>query len=130
MELRGRCQEERRRFVDICREYLNRSFKARQAAAQSRVMDLRRREISQPEVAIVPRRAENELTDLERTWRERLASLDRLTLVKHGPVRHVASALVLPVAEVVVTWANSSSTSIRNRGVRKNWQRSKSPLMT
>ena len=96
MELRGRCQEERRHFVDICRDYLTRSFEARIRAAQDRVMALRRREASQPEVAIARQRAENELTDIERTRRERVAGLDRLTLVKHGPVRHVATALVLP----------------------------------
>ncbi len=96
MELRGRCQEERRHFVDICRDYLTRSFEARIRAAQDRVMALRMREASQPEVAIARQRAENELTDIERTRRERLAGLDRLILVKHGPVRHVATALVLP----------------------------------
>ncbi|MFI5455719.1 MAG: protein NO VEIN domain-containing protein [Isosphaerales bacterium] len=96
MELRGRCQEERRRFVDICRDYLTRSFDARVRAAQDRVMALRMREASQPEVAIARQRAENEVTDLARTRRERLAGLDRLILVKHGPVRHVGSALVLP----------------------------------
>jgi SNF2 family DNA or RNA helicase len=96
MALRGRCQEERRHFVDICRDYLTRSFAARTRAAQDRVMALRAREASQPEVAIARQRAENELTDIERTRRERLAGLDRLKLVKHGPVRHVATALVLP----------------------------------
>jgi hypothetical protein len=96
MELRGRCQEERRHFVDICRDYLTRSFEARIRAAQDRVMALRLREASQPEVAIARQRAENELTDIERTRRERLVGLDRLTLVKHGPVRHLATALVLP----------------------------------
>ena len=59
-------------------------------------MALRAREASQPEVAIARQRAENELTDIQRTRRERLAGLDRLMLVKHGPVRHVATALVLP----------------------------------
>jgi superfamily II DNA or RNA helicase len=97
MELRSRCQEERRRFVDVCRDYLTRSFEARIRAAQDRVMALRAREATQPEVAIARQRAENELTDVERTRRERLTGLDRLILVKHGPVRHVASALVLPV---------------------------------
>ena len=96
MELRGRCQEERRHFVHICRDYLTRSFDARVRAAQDRVMALRMREASQPEVAIARQRADNELTDLARTRRERLAGLDRLTLVKHGPVRHVATAMVLP----------------------------------
>jgi superfamily II DNA or RNA helicase len=97
MELRSRGQEERRRFVDICRDYLTRSFEARIRAAQDRVMALRAREASQPEVAIARQRAENELADLERTRRDRLAGLDRLILVRHGPVRHVASALALPV---------------------------------
>ena len=96
MELRTRCLEERRHFVDICRDYLSRSFGARVRAAQDRVMSLRLRESSQPEVAIARQRAENEVSDLERTRRERLAGLDRLTLVKHGPVRHIATALVLP----------------------------------
>jgi superfamily II DNA or RNA helicase len=96
MGLRNRCQEERRHFVDICRDYLTRSFEARVRAAQDRVMALRARETTQPEVAIARQRAENELTDIQRTRRERLAGLDRLMLVKHGPVRHVATALVLP----------------------------------
>lgn len=99
MDLRARCQDERRRFVDICRDYLGRSFEARIRACQDRVMALRAREALQPEVAIARQRAENELTDLERTRRERVAGLDRLMLVKHGPVRHVASALALPTAE-------------------------------
>ena len=100
MDLRGRCQEERRRFVDICRDYLKRSFEARIRASQDRVMALRAREASQPEVAIARQRAENELADLERTRGDRLTGLDRLILVKHGPVRHVATALVLPAGAI------------------------------
>jgi hypothetical protein len=96
MEMRSRCQDERRRFVDVCRDYLTRSFEARVRAAQDRVMALQAREALQPEVAIARQRAENELADIERTRRDRLQGLDRLTLVKHGPVRHVATALVLP----------------------------------
>ena len=72
MELRSRCQEERRHFVDICRDYLTRSFDARVRAAQDRVMALRMREAIQPEVALARQRAENELTDIERT-RQRTA---------------------------------------------------------
>ena len=98
MDVRAQCQEERSRFVDVCRDYLTRSFEARIRAAQDRVMALRAREATQPEMAIARQRAENDLTDLQRTRRERLAGLDRLMLVKHGPVRHVASALVLPPA--------------------------------
>lgn len=100
MQLRSRCQEERRHFVDICRDYLTRSFEARIRAAQDRVMALRMREAKQPEVALARQRADNELIDIERTRRDRLAGLDRLTLVKHGPVRHVATAIVLPAVDL------------------------------
>jgi superfamily II DNA or RNA helicase len=95
-DLRGRVQEERRQFVEVCREYLEKSFTARIHAAQDRVMALRAREHTAPEVAIARQRAENDLVDLTRTRTERLAGLERLILAKHGPVRHVATALVLP----------------------------------
>jgi hypothetical protein len=95
-DLRAHCQEERRHFVEVCRDYLQKSFDARERAAQNRVMALRAREASAPEVAIARQRAENDLVDLQRIRKERLAGLERLTVAKHGPVRHVASALVLP----------------------------------
>jgi hypothetical protein len=95
-EARQRCLEERRRFVSVCRDYLDRSFDARIRAAQDRVMKLRTRESSQPEIALARQRAENELADLVRTQKERLSGLDRLILVRPGPVHHVATALVLP----------------------------------
>jgi len=98
MEVRARCQEERRHFVNVCRDYLERSFDARIRAAQDRVMTLRARETDSPEVGIARQRAENDLADLERTRRERMAGLERLMLAKHGPVRHLGTAIVLPSA--------------------------------
>jgi superfamily II DNA or RNA helicase len=95
-ERRAQCQQERQQFVQVCRDYLQQSFDARVRAAQDRVMSLRAREMREPEVAIARQRAENDLADLTRTRTERLAGLQRLTLAKHGPVRHVATALVLP----------------------------------
>lgn len=95
-ERRAQCQQERQHFVQVCRDYLQQSFDARVRAAQDRVMNLKAREMREPEVAIARQRAENDLADLTRTRIERLAGLERLTLAKHGPVRHVATALVLP----------------------------------
>jgi hypothetical protein len=92
---RGECQQERQHFVQVCRDYLQPSFDARIRAAQDRIMNLRVRERLEPEFAIARQRAENDLADLERTRTERLEGLQRLTLAKHGPVRHVATALVL-----------------------------------
>jgi len=96
MERRARCQEERKHFVEVCRQYLEQSFDARMRAAQDRVMALRAREASSPEIALARQRAENDLADLERTRRERFDGLERLTLARHGPVRHLATALVVP----------------------------------
>ena len=100
-ERRAQCQQERQHFVQVCRDYLQQSFDARVRAAQDRVMNLKAREMREPDVAIARQRAENDLADLTRTRVERLAGLERLTLAKHGPVRHVATALVLPTTRSV-----------------------------
>ena len=96
MERRRDAQTERGRYADVARDYLERSFDARIRGAQDRVMGLLAREPREPDVALARQRAEHDLADLERTQRERLAGVDRLRVARHGPVRHVASCLVLP----------------------------------
>jgi len=98
-ERRQTCQDERKQFVEVCRDYLQKSFAARLRAAQDRVMTLRAREAASPEVAVARQRAENDLADLQRTQKERMAGLDRLAIARHGPVRHIATALVVPVTD-------------------------------
>lgn len=96
MDRRRDAQAERGRYADVARDYLQRSFDARVRAARDRVMRLRGREPKEPEVALARQRAEQDLADLERTQRQRIAGVDRLRLARHGPVQHVASCLVLP----------------------------------
>ncbi len=96
LEIRERCQAERKHFADVCRDYLLRSFEARIRAAQDRYMSLRAREVESPEVALARQRAEQELTELERSKKDRLAGIDRLIIARTGPVRHIATAVVLP----------------------------------
>lgn len=84
-ERRQKCQEERQHFVEVCRDYLQKSYNARLRAAQDRVMALRARETGSPEVAIARQRAENDLADLERSHKERLAGLERLAIARPGP---------------------------------------------
>ena len=96
MDRRHAAQTERGRYANVARDYLGRSFEARVRTAQSRVMTLRLREAKEPEVALARQRAEQDLEDLNRTRKERLAGVDRLRIARHGPVRHVASCLVLP----------------------------------
>ena len=95
-ERREACQKERQRFVAVCRDYLEQSFTARIRAAQNRVMALRAREATSPEIALARQRAENDLSDLHRTRQERQDGLKRLEVARHGPLRHLATAVVLP----------------------------------
>ena len=96
MERRSVARDERSRYADVARDYLKRSFDARVRAAQDRVMRLKIREPNEPEVALARQRAEQDLADLDRTRQERIAGIERLRVARHGPVRHVASCLVLP----------------------------------
>jgi superfamily II DNA or RNA helicase len=96
MARRKDCQKEREHFASICREYLEKSFTVRIRAAQDRVMDLRSRESMFPEATLARQRAENDLADIERMKRERLEGLGRLSIARHGPIKHVASAIVFP----------------------------------
>ena len=96
MERRREAQVERGRYADVARDYLEKSFAARIRASQDRVMALRAREPKEPEVTLARQRAEQDLEDLERARKERLAGVERLRIARHGPARHVASCLVLP----------------------------------
>lgn len=96
MVARGRCQAERQHYVQVCRDYLSHSFDARIRAAQDRVMGLRAREAASPEVGLARQRAENDLADLLRSRDDRMQGLQRLELARHGPVRHLATAYVVP----------------------------------
>ena len=116
MEVRARCQKERLHYVNVCREYLERSFDARIRAAQDRVMSLRAREASSPEVGIARQRAESDLADLQRARKERLEGLERLKMARHGPLRHIATALVLPPGvDVAAELADELDPEVRRR---------------
>jgi len=60
-------------------------------------MALRAREAQgESEVALARQRAESDLADLQRARTERLNGLERMTIARNGPVRHVATLIVLP----------------------------------
>jgi hypothetical protein len=98
-EKRQACQDDRRKYVQVCRKYLEESFGARIRAAENRVMALGAREKADPTVALARQRAQNERDDLLRAQKERMAGLDRLAIARHGPVQHLATALVLPATD-------------------------------
>ena len=62
-------------------------------------MSLKAREQESPEVSLARQRAENDLADLENMKEERLSGIERLGIARHGPVRHLTSAVVFLSAE-------------------------------
>lgn len=119
LQRRDRCQKEREHFASVSRDYLMRSFEARKRKAQERVMSLRARERAAQEVALARQQAEKDLADLERTQADRLAGLDRLATARTGPVRHLASALVLSPREAaeaqLADLADEADLEVRTR---------------
>lgn len=95
LDRRQRCQADRQRFAQVCREYLERSFKARIARAQERAMLLAAQALSKPEFKLAADEARKYVDELERLRRERLEGLTRLELARTGPVRHLGTAIVL-----------------------------------
>jgi superfamily II DNA or RNA helicase len=95
LECRARCQEERQHFARICREYLERSFDARIKRAQERAMSLLAEASTRPEFKLAADEARKYVEELQRQREERLAALGRLQIARTGPVRHVATAIVL-----------------------------------
>ena len=95
LEVRQRCQQERQQFSAVIRDYLERSFKARINKAQDRYMAMMGELGTRPEYRLAAEEAQRYLNDLERTKAERLAGLDRLQIARTGPMRHLATAVVL-----------------------------------
>jgi hypothetical protein len=96
---RERCQAERSHYAQVCRDYLIRSFEVRIRAAEDRVMALRAREIESPEVALARQRAEQDYAELEMAKKDRMSGLDRLIIARTGPIRHIATVIVLTLED-------------------------------
>lgn len=119
VEVRQRCQQERQQFSVIIREYLERSFKARISKAQNRYMTLMGELGQRPEYKLASDEAKRHLDDLERSRKERLASLDRLQIARTGPVKHLATAVVFPpdadIASTMRQWGIDTDPESRRR---------------
>ncbi len=96
LECRARCQNERQHFAQVCREYLEKSFKARIDRAQERAMLLAAEAFSKPEYKLTADESRKYVDELQRARQERLDGLKRLEVARTGPVKHVGTAIVLP----------------------------------
>jgi hypothetical protein len=103
----------------VVRDYLERSFKVRRAKAQNRYMQLMAELGIRPEYKLASDEAKRHLDDLERSRKERLAGLDRLQIARTGPVRHLATAVVLPpdadTASVLGQWGIDTDPESRRK---------------
>lgn len=119
LEVRQRCQQERQQYGAVVREYLERSFKTRINKAQERYMGLMGELGTRPEYKLAADEAKRHLEDLERSRKERLAGLDRLQIARTGPVRHLATAIVLTpegdVAAQLGSLAREGDADLRRR---------------
>ncbi len=97
-EKRQEILKERLHRAKIVKEYLEKSFDARIFATQKKIMEAKAKEAEGEQVDIA--RLEKELEDLERTREEKMKNVDNLTIVRNGPVSHLASFFVLPPGEI------------------------------
>jgi len=95
LECRARCQNERQHFSRVCREYLEKSFKARIDRAQERAMLLAAEVASKPEFKLAADEARKYVDELQRARQERLDGLNRLGIARTGPVKYIGTAIVL-----------------------------------
>ena len=95
LDCRAHCQKERQHFAQVCREYLERSFNARIKRAQERAMLLAADAATKPDYKLTADEARKQVEDLQRAMAERMDGLKRLGIARTGPVRHLATAVVL-----------------------------------
>ncbi len=99
LQCRAQAQQEREQFANVCRQYLLASFDARVRKAQERAMQLGAQAAQSPDYQRAYDESRKVVEDLGRTRAERLTGLDRLIVARTGPIRHLATAVVLTIAE-------------------------------
>jgi len=103
LQCQARCRTERDRFSRVCREYLAKSFKVRIDRAQERAMALGAQAAEKADYDRAFDEARKVVVDLERTRVERMAGLERLSVARSGPVRHLGSTLYIHVGSFLAT---------------------------
>ncbi|MDH7601635.1 MAG: helicase-related protein [Armatimonadota bacterium] len=92
----NQCREDRKRYAQICRDYLQKSFEVRIARAQEKAMVLRGKAIEDSSYRLAADEAHRWVEELQRQREERLNNLHRLEIARPGQLRHIASAIVMP----------------------------------
>lgn len=98
LEKRQEILKERQQRAEIVIDYLKKSFEARIYALERKIMEAKAADKEGDKAYIS--RMERERDDLEDTKHEKILNAENLTIVRSGPVTHVASFLVLPPGEI------------------------------
>ncbi len=95
IEKRKEIQSERHKRVCIIKEYLEKSYDERIYAVEKRIMEAKASENQSLEEI---ESLERERNDLERMKKEKLEKTEKMSIVRTGPVSHIASFYVLPAS--------------------------------
>ena len=99
LQKRQEMLKERQERARVIQEYLEKSFDARIYTLQKRIMEVKAR-LALGEDVSIPSNLEKELEDLGRTKTEKLKDIAGFSIVRSGPISHIASFFVLPPGEL------------------------------
>lgn len=98
LEKRQEMLKERQKNAKIVKEYLEKSFNARIFATEKKIMNAKAKVIDGEQMDIA--RLEKEREDLIRAKEEKMINVENLTIVRTGPMSHLASFYVLPPGKI------------------------------
>jgi len=97
---RNEILDERNRHTQIVNDYLTQSFDKRIYSTETKIMELRARELTGEDVRLSMQNLEKELEDLKRDKEDKVKKTRELAIVRSGPITLIGSFLVLPPGEL------------------------------
>ncbi|HDH91617.1 MAG TPA: DUF3883 domain-containing protein, partial [Candidatus Aenigmarchaeota archaeon] len=100
LQKRTQILEQRKEQSQIIKEYLAQSFDKRIYSIESKIMDLKARELEGEDVRLSIQNFEKELEELKRQKEEKIKRASSMAIVRPGPIALIASFWVLPPQDV------------------------------
>ncbi|MCS7214943.1 MAG: helicase-related protein [Thermodesulfovibrio sp.] len=96
LEKRQEILKERQSNAKIVRDYLEKSFNERIYSFERKIMEAKAKGESEEDI----KKLENEWEDLHRIKEEKIKNVNNLSIVRNGPVNHIASFFILPAGDI------------------------------
>lgn len=100
LQKRNQILKQREEQSQIIKEYLAQSFDKRIYSIESKIMDLKARELEGEDVRLSIQNFEKELEGLKRQKEEKIKRVSSMAIVRPGPIALIASFWVLPPQDV------------------------------